>query len=109
MKWPLFENNIKRKLSNHDSEIDMEDLWGSLESEVDAINNEKKKRRGFIWFFFGALLPIAIGMGFFLWNTDRLENSELAENIFEEIAIEQANSYKDKSIVKARNIESSDS
>ena len=83
MKWPLFENNIKEKLSNHSSEIDIDNLWGNLESEVDAINNQKKKRRGFVWFLFGGMVAIVFGLGFFYWNADRLENVNLDSSVSE--------------------------
>lgn len=79
MKWQLFENKISKELSNHTSDVDIQNLWESLEPEVDAINNQRKKRRGFIWFFLGGLLLIAAGGAFLFLPNEVSESEEISE------------------------------
>ncbi len=79
MKWQKFDKKVNNELSGHQSEVDIDALWGAIEPEVDAINAEKKKRRrGVFWWFFGGLLLLSmIAIGLFLSENDALDVAHL--------------------------------
>ncbi|MFT4973723.1 MAG: hypothetical protein ACI9JY_002933, partial [Saprospiraceae bacterium] len=69
MKWRKFDKKVNDELSGHQSEVDIDALWGALEPEVDAINAEKKKRRrAGLWWFFGGFLLIGVGAMILFFN-----------------------------------------
>lgn len=92
MKWPLFENKIKDELSSHRSEVDIDALWSTIEPEVDAINQSKRKRRFIIfWFLLAGVLMLGGGIGgyYFLNNDKVTEKTIIAGNNSEEKTIEE--------------------
>ncbi len=56
-KW---HNTVLKKQT---SEVDVDAIWASIESEVDVINAERKRRRGFLFFLFGLCIMI-LGLGY---------------------------------------------
>ena len=58
---------INKKLENHFSAIDPDEIWAAIEPGVDAINAERsRKKRGMFWWFFGGALLLAVGVGLYL-------------------------------------------
>ncbi len=85
MKWQLFENKIKEKLSGHRTGVDVDALWNTIEPDVDAINAQNRnKRRGLVWFLFFGLLLLGSSVGFYFLNNT--ENEKLIKNRIEKIA-----------------------
>ncbi len=73
MKWPLFENKIRKSLLGHQSAVDVDAIWAAIEPQVDAINRRKKRRFMLFWL----LLPLLVahGIGFYIYlNDDTYEN-----------------------------------
>ncbi|MBK8566209.1 MAG: hypothetical protein IPN76_23420 [Saprospiraceae bacterium] len=68
MKWPLFENKIRKALLSHQSEVDVDAIWAAIEPGVDAINRRKKRRFMLFWL----LLPLLVahGIGFYIYLND---------------------------------------
>lgn len=79
MKWRKFDKKVNNELSGHQSEVDIDALWGAIEPEVDAINSEKKKRRrGAFWWFFGGLLLLGmVAAGLFFSKNDAADIAHL--------------------------------
>lgn len=74
MKWPLFENKMKKNLSAHRGEVDIDALWSAIEPEVDAINEgRKRKRRGVLWFWFGSGLLVLSAVAFLFLKNNNTE------------------------------------
>jgi hypothetical protein len=67
--------NRKDEVLSHQSEVNIDEIWAAIEPQVDIINAEKKRRKGFAFFFlFGAIL--LVGGGLYLWqNGLPIENS----------------------------------
>ncbi len=70
MKWPLFENKIRKSLHNHQSEVDADAIWAAIGPHVDAINRRKKRRFMLFWFLFPLLL--ASGTGLYIYYSENL-------------------------------------
>lgn len=68
MKWPLFENKIRKSLHSHQSEVDADAIWAAIEPQVDVINRRKKRRFILFWFLFPMLL--ASGSAFYFSQAD---------------------------------------
>ena len=51
MKKDLFYKWHKKSLQKHTTEVDVDAIWSSIESDVDAINVTHKKRRRFFFLF----------------------------------------------------------
>ena len=63
MNRDFFYNWHKTTLKKHTSEVDIDAIWAAIEPEVDVINAERKRRRGFFFLLFGLCLLI-LGVGF---------------------------------------------
>ena len=66
MNWDKFKYWLKKEVSQHQSQVDVQDLWKSLEPELDIINHDKDRKKTF---FYWLLLPLFVllgGIWFFL-------------------------------------------
>lgn len=63
MNRDFFYNWHKSVLKKHTSEVDVDAIWAAIEPEVDGINVERKRRRGFFFFLFG-LSMVILGVGY---------------------------------------------
>ncbi len=76
------EQKIVNELRSHKSDVNINDIWSAIESDVDTINVEnKRKRRGYFWVFFacGMLLMVSL-VGYQLFTNDQDELVQ-AENV----------------------------
>ena len=70
MNRDFFYNWHKTTLKKHTTEVDVDAIWAAIEPEVDVINAERKRRKGFFFFLFGlCILILGVGyMGMFAPN-----------------------------------------
>ena len=59
MTFSNFEKYTAGKLNNHSSPVDVEGLWNDI---LPHVQNDNRRRRGLIWFFFAGLLISIIGI-----------------------------------------------
>lgn len=81
MNKDFFYTWHKRTLQKHTEEVDIDAIWAAIEPQVDAVNVERKRRRGFLFFLSLACIGI-IAAGFFSLfvnkapvNTQHISNS----------------------------------
>ncbi len=111
MKSDFFYNWHKTTLEKHTTEVDVDAIWAAIEPEVDVINAERKKRRGFPLFLFG-LFFFVLGAGFMgvfgpslmpksapITNTDHTKNTLTSKegtqiDVINEVAYNSTNTIK---------------
>ena len=68
MKDKQFEKKLKEDLQQYISKVNVQDIWSSIESEVDTINERGgKKRKTIVWLLALAIIGLLGGVG--LWKT----------------------------------------
>ncbi len=62
------DSQFRDKLGQHRSEVDIDELWGAIEPKVDQINERRKRRRFFLFFWgmAGVLLLGGLGVQFLM-------------------------------------------
>lgn len=50
MKWEFFKQKLQSEMSDHLSDIDPDEIWTGIESEVDAINATNKRKSALLYF-----------------------------------------------------------
>lgn len=79
MKRKEFDKKLMDKLEGFDSKVDVQDIWSAIESDVDAINDDKKgKRRMLIWLF-SFLVGSLMVIGVFLMKNDVQKESQVSQ------------------------------
>ena len=66
MKWDDFKNKFKQDVQQQNVEVDVDSIWNAIESDVDAINNKRKRRFSFWIFFLG--IGLVSGIGFYVFS-----------------------------------------
>lgn len=84
-----FDNELQNKLEHFHSQVDVGDLWAAIESDVDAVNSNKNKKRKFIWFFslIGLLSLVVI---FFSWEKIKIDTTSNQQTSIEIQEAEQS-------------------
>ena len=82
MNRDFFYNWHKTTLKKHTSEVDVDAIWAAIEPEVDVINAERKRRKGFFFFLFGlCILILSVGfIGLFAPNL-ALNNTRITKTL----------------------------
>ncbi|MCC6723409.1 MAG: hypothetical protein IT258_02785, partial [Saprospiraceae bacterium] len=88
MKWPLFENKIRKSLRSHQSEVDADAIWAAIEPQVDAMNRRKKRRFILFWFLLPGLL--LSGMVFYVFYENNLGLNTVEKSVNTDASIENA-------------------
>lgn len=92
MKWNLFNTRLKKEAQQQEYVVDIDALWSAIEPDVDALNEDKgKRRRIFFWMFFGVGLTLLVGW-LALSNEDIVTEAALVAN---EAKSEKVESDKD--------------
>jgi len=84
MNWENLQNKMQQDASQQevDLDVDIDDIWASIEPEVDLINQKKRKKRFFFFWFIGLGLVLVVG-NYCLMGNKNLTDSTLLD--FEKI------------------------
>ena len=79
MNWDKFKYWLKKEVSEHQSQVDVQDLWKSLEPELDIINQDKTRKKTF---FYWLLLPLFLLLGgiWFFLPISSIDNQQATDN-----------------------------
>lgn len=86
MKNRDFDKKLKRGLQEYESELDVDSFWASIESDVDEINKDEKKRRVLPFLLFFLLVGISVSILLsvdFVGKNDKTSTSDLSKEIVE--------------------------
>jgi len=88
-----------RKLRKHTEEVDIDAIWAAIEPEVDAINVERKRRRGFLFFLSLACIGI-ISAGFLslFFNTSSKSPQHISNSLNTTTLLEKEGTQIDENI-----------
>ncbi len=76
MKKHPFDKELKKELSEYNSQVDIKNLWSAIEADVDLVNeNRKKKKRRFFFFFLFAGVGL---VGLIAWGVNTFSSKDLA-------------------------------
>ncbi|MFK8009907.1 MAG: hypothetical protein AB8H03_26365 [Saprospiraceae bacterium] len=112
-----FDKKLKEGLQDYESELDVNSFWASIESDVDEINKEEKKRRilPFLLFFLlvGVSVSILLSIDFVEENgkpivvntVEELVESNLENNTQEEIKHENKTTIFNNKAIETKSIQ----
>ena len=80
MNWDNLQNRMQRDASQKEVKVDIDEIWAAIEPEVDAINQERRKKKFPFFWMFGLLgLMLTMGGVFYLFNNNTLSDDKLVD------------------------------
>ena len=113
MKNKDFDKELKKGLQKYESELDVDSFWASIESDVDEINKEEKKRRVLPFLLFFLLMGISVSILLSVDFIEKNEERDVVENEKEKIEFDLSNDGEieneifkvDKEAIKTKTIQ----
>ena len=103
MRFDKFDNHARKEISNHETPLDTETLWGKVQVEL---HPKRKKKFSWVWFSASSFMLISLLSGYLYFNNSDAKNKQLSNTVIHESkATNKQTPAKNDDLAKKENAE----